>query len=304
MNLKNGNNNNFNFNIIKNLYIDIIISMSIFPSGNLISISKDKSIKIWDIELNLLQRIQEENLISDINIKDENNFIICTLCFIKIYFRNNNKFEIKDIIKNIVNSNFIKVKYFPEEKIFSSSIDNKIIIWEKTNNKYQNITTMNFSEYISFLLLEDIQILISSGYEKSIFWNIKTFEILFSIENFNPNYFYYYHNTICRIDKNKIIIVKGNDNIMKVISIPKKKIIKEIDNQFGCYGIYFIKDKSIFLTYGDSDIIKIYRNDNYKLIYMFEYKFEHFIKGFIKMKDNLILSYLDNGEILFWEIND
>jgi hypothetical protein len=37
---------------------------------------------------------------------------------------------------------------------------------------------------------------------------------------------------------------------------------------------------------------------------MFEYKFEHFIKGFIKMKDNLILSYLDNGEILFWEIND
>ena len=51
-------------------------------------------------------------------------------------------------------------------------------------------------------------------------------------------------------------------------------------------------------------IIKIYRNDNYKLIYMFEYKFEHFIKGFIKMKDNLILSYLDNGEILFWEIND
>jgi WD40 repeat protein len=102
--------------------------MSIFPSGNLISISKDKSIKIWDIELNLLQRIQEENLISDINIKDENNFIICTLCFIKIYFRNNNKFEIKDIIKNILNSNFIKVKYFPEEKIFSSSIDNKIII--------------------------------------------------------------------------------------------------------------------------------------------------------------------------------
>ena len=34
-----------------------ITSLSIFPSGNLISVSSDKSIKIFDINFNVLQNI-------------------------------------------------------------------------------------------------------------------------------------------------------------------------------------------------------------------------------------------------------
>ena len=55
-----------------------INSVSIFPSGNIISVSEDKSIKIHDIHLNELQNIENAHNDSIINVevKDENNFII------------------------------------------------------------------------------------------------------------------------------------------------------------------------------------------------------------------------------------
>ena len=57
-----------------------INSVSIFPSGNIISVSEDKSIKIYDIHLNELQTIENAHNDSIINveIKDENNFITCS----------------------------------------------------------------------------------------------------------------------------------------------------------------------------------------------------------------------------------
>ncbi len=49
---------------------------------------------------------------------------------------------------------------------------------------------------------------------------------------------------------------------MKIISISKKKIIKEINNTFQYWEIYLIKDKGIFLVRVVSKDIKIYRNHN------------------------------------------
>ena len=56
-----------------------ICSMNIFPSGNLISVSRDKSIKIYN-NLEIIQDIENAHN-SDINyieIIDENNFITCS----------------------------------------------------------------------------------------------------------------------------------------------------------------------------------------------------------------------------------
>ena len=297
---------NYQFKLIKklNIHNDIIISILIFPSGNLISLSNDKSIKIWDNQFNLLHCIEEENPISFIDIKNDNNYISCSTCFIKIWIKNNNKFEINEKILDVNNSNFIKIKYYLNDYIISSSCDKTIKILKNIYDKYQYITIIKFYELISFLLLEDTNILITSGYDKTTFWNMNTFEIIFTVENFKSDYFYYFKNSICKLDKDRIIIVKGNDYILKVISISKRKVIKQIDNQFGCYGVYLIKNKSIFLTYGDSDVIKIYKSDNYKLIYDIKYESENIIKGLIQFKNNLILSYLDSGEIQIWEIGE
>ena len=54
---------------------------------------------------------------------------------------------------------------------------------------------------------------------------------------------------------------------MKIISISKNEIIKEIDNIFQCFGIILIKEKKgIFLIGGRSKDKKIYRNDNCECI--------------------------------------
>ena len=57
-----------------------IFLMNIFPSGNLISVSRDKSIKIYNNNLEIIQDIENAHN-SDINyigIIDENNFITCS----------------------------------------------------------------------------------------------------------------------------------------------------------------------------------------------------------------------------------
>ena len=68
-----------NINSIKS-HNNFINSVSTFPSGNIISVSADKSIKIYDIHLNELQNIQKAHNegIAYVEIKDENNFITCS----------------------------------------------------------------------------------------------------------------------------------------------------------------------------------------------------------------------------------
>ena len=74
-----------------------ITSLSIFPSANLISVSSDKSIKIFDINLNVLQNIQNthDDWILYVDIKDENNIITCSFDKNIIIWINNNKNQFK-----------------------------------------------------------------------------------------------------------------------------------------------------------------------------------------------------------------
>ena len=81
-----------------NSYIN---SLSSFPSGNIISVSADKSIIIYDIHLNILQNIQNahDEGINYVEVKDENNFITCsTDKSMKLWINKENKFQINKII--------------------------------------------------------------------------------------------------------------------------------------------------------------------------------------------------------------
>ena len=87
-----------------NIENEWINSISKFPSGNIISVSSDQSIKIFENNtLNLLQHIENahNNSIVYTSVKDENNFVTCSSDKnIKTWIKKNNIFELNKIIEN------------------------------------------------------------------------------------------------------------------------------------------------------------------------------------------------------------
>ena len=273
---------------------DWINSISCFPSGNIITVSSDKSINIYDINLNILQNIKNahDDSIIYVEIKDENNFITCsTDKNIKLWIKNNNEFKMNKIIKNAHENQINKVIYCSNGNLISCSSDKTIKIWkENNNNNYDNIKTLNHSNYIcSLLLLEDKNILISSGIDGTKFWDLNDYNNINCIKYFKETWCGW-HGGLCKLDEDRIIVKTKGNNSLKVISISKKEIIKEINHPFESRVIYLIKDKGLFLVGGVSKDIMIYRNDNYECIQIIKDAHDDNIYDFIELKHGSIIS--------------
>jgi len=274
-----------------------INSISIFPSGNIVLIS-DKSIKILDLNFNILQYIQNahEKIITYIDIKDENNFITCSYNKeIKIWIKNKNKFIVN---QNLINAhyNYInQVKYYLNNKIISCSLDKTVKIWEENNNIFQLIISLfhSFSVF-SILILEDKNKLISSGLNGTIIWNLNNFELI----NIFKEVGCYYNNGLCRISEDKIIIVE--DKSLKIISLSEEKIIKNILIPFRCITICKNEEEGIFFIEDFNKNIKIYNNDNYECIKTIKSTHNFYFNGFIKLKNNSFVSFSNDGRIHIW----
>ena len=291
-----------NTNIIKS-HNNYINSISTFPLGNIISVSDDKSIKIYNIHFELLQNIENahNNGIIYVNIKDEKNFVSCSFD-IKTWINkgNNTKFEINKIIKNAHNDKIMKVIFYKNNFLISCSWDKTIKIWEENNtiNSYVNITILKDSNCLnSFLLLNDKNILISSGEDGTKCYTLNTFNIIFDVKKTWCGY----NNAICRINTDNIIVKGKGTNNLKIISIEEKKIIKQIKNDFQCNCIYVINDKSIFLIGGKSNVIKVFKIENFEFIFNIENSHFDDIKGFEELNDSSIISYSNDGIIKVWE---
>ena len=290
-----------------------ITSISTFISGNFISVSNDKTINIYNINLNIIQKIKNahNDYINYVDIKDENNFVTCSYDKnIKTWIKKGNEFILNQIINNAHDDSINKVLYFSNKKLISCSYDKTIKIWELTNqNTYQCITSLYDSNYIfSILLLEDKNILISSGVDGTKLYNLNNFEFIIYIKEaccLSPN-------SLKRIDEDRIIIGGGCIDIMKIISISEKKIINEIENEFYRYGICIIKEKGIFLTGGRGGIIRIYKINNYQCIQIIENAYGDFnnydiipiINGIIELKNRLIITYSNDNNLKIWEFKD
>ena len=61
-----------------------------------------------------------------------------------------------------------------------------------------------------------------------------------------------------------------------------------------------IVDKGIFLVGGRSKNIRIYRNDNYECIQEIKNAHNHWIRGFIELKDGSIASFSGDKTIKIW----
>ena len=277
-----------------------IRSMSIFPSGNLLSISGTNSIKIYDLNFNLLQNIIPKNRewICYSDIKDENNFLVSSDKNIVLYTKNEGKFTINKIIKTNHKNIVLKVSFLPNGNIISASVDNTIKIYEEKDDKeYQNvITIVNLKIIRSFMLLEDKKILVTSGDDGTKFWNYNNYEEIYSFNNVICGFW----NSIIRIDDNKILI--GGKSSFNIILLNKKKII-EIQNKFYCNGICYIKNKDILIVVGGIDI-KIYNNKNYQCLRSIQDISITSNNGVIQLKNGLIVTYTAIGIIKIWEIKN
>ena len=296
----------FNLKFTKSIELKSFInSMSTFPSGNIISVSTDKSIKIYDIHLNELQNIKNahNDSIIYVEIKNEKNFITCSEDkSIKSWIKKENQFRVNKIINNAHDDKIIKVIYCSNGDLISCSHDNSIKIWKEYNNGYKNIVTLNHLDVInSILYLEDKNILISSGLDGTKFWSLN------KNNYFNIKCIKYlektrceWNGTLCRLDKDTIISQGIRSDIIQIISILNFTIIKVINNPFQCTGIKLIKNKGIFLVGGWSKNIIIYSSDNYECIKNIKNAHTDLIIGFVELKDGTIISYSNDQLIQIW----
>ena len=305
--------NNNNINKLNNFYLkfidsinphdDIINLITYFPSGNIISISSDKSIKIYNNNFNIIQNIlnpRDSNIIY-LSIKDENNFATCSLNNkIKTWKKNTNEylFTLNKTINKAHDYLINQIKYCLNGNIISCSEDQTIKIWEENNyNEYQCITIlMNNISILSILLLEDKNILISSGDNGTKFWNLNNYEFIIYIKDAICKL----NKALKRIDKYRIIVGGNDDGIIKIISINERKIIKEIKNGFLCLTICVLENKQLFLTGGFSREIKIYKTNNYECIQIINEAHNDEIYGINKLKNHFIVSYGEDIKIKIW----
>ena len=279
-----------------------INSLSIFLSGNIISVL-DKSLIIYEYIFNS-KKTKNNDYINYIDIYDENNYVSFSdnqsiITWIK---NNNNEYSINKITIEAHSERINKVIYYSKEKLISCSDDGLIKIWEFNNDSYTNITTFNHTDIVnSLLLLEDNNILISSGYGL-IFWNLTTKKSFITFDNIETNS----SNSLERIDENRFIICDSSSKLI-IFSISNLKIIKTIEIDFFCDSVKSIQNKGIFLVGGmgynnnndNINNIYVYRSDNYELIQTIENAHNNRIMGFAEINYRLVISYsLD--ELKYW----
>ena len=286
-----------------NAHENIINSVKIFPSGKIISVSHDKSIKIYDNMFNIIQNIQNahDDFIINVNIINENNFITCSSDkSIRLWYKSNNEFKLKKILSNSHNDIIMKVINFSNGNLISCSKDKTVKIWVKINDNYQLTTVINHINKVhSILLLEDKNILVSSGKFGTNFYDINFYNCIFSFDETYCSF----PNALIRCYNDYIIVKKKIRNSLNVISISEKKIIREIYNIIDCFGITLIKNYNILLLGGKSKDIRIFNSKNGELVNIIKNAHENRIYGFVQLNDNLIASYSKDHTIKIWKFD-
>ena len=277
-----------------------IRAITSFPSGNLVSVSENATIMIFDKNLKVIDRIDDNDntKLLYVGVKDDNTFVTSGIGKkIKIYYKyTNEKFinykTIEEEYKDI-----FKVIFCPNGNIITCANDKEctINIWEEENNNFRKIQKLHHLDSVtSILLLEDKNMFVSCGLDKAMFWNLNDYKLNFEIENV----YCCLYDGLNRIDEDRIICGgKIGVYITKIISISQKKIIHEIDNNgIESYANITIKNKGIFLTGNNKSIINVYRWDNYEKLFSFDAN-QGIINSFSLLNDGTICVSSNNDGI-------
>ena len=277
---KNNLNNEIEKDNLKNIksfkaHNDQINLISIFPSGNLISISNDYSINIYTDTFELIQNIQNahDDWITYIDINE-------------------------DAHDHYIN----KVNYCYNGHLISCSWDKDIKIWELKNNEYICIRCLYHNYYIkTILVIEEQNILFSSGRDGTKIWllNMKNNLRNAKLINYLNDASCFHTNNLCRIGYDKVII--GKFRKLFIYSISEGKICIEIKLPEFCYSVKVFENKGVFLVGCKNDIL-IYKINNYECINVIKNAHLKIINGFVELKNGNIASFSDDGEIKIWSL--
>ena len=280
---------------------DRIPIMKKFPSGKLISISFN-TIKIWDNQLQLIYTINiKKNIyISDISIENENSFVICLennliqiynykdkewICVEEFNGRKNeikNKIIFSKITSNIYTSNYTGIIEIYEKKIF--------------NLKYQEVSILKHDYFLNaMLLIEDKNILISSGETCTIFWNIEIMKLIYEFTNVKC----YSKNAIERLNNDTVVI--GDYYKLFFLSLSKLQILKIIETNDKCIGISkinYLNHNYLVISCYNQEIILF---KNYEIIQNIQNAQNNIIYGLLQINDITLATY-SMWTIKLWKI--
>jgi WD40 repeat protein len=285
-----------------------IYKLAFFNSNKAVSVSKNLEIKIWDENFNCIQTIENAHseIINYVTIIDNNTFATCSADKSIRFWKNENNTNFNLFLskKNAHRKNIGKIIYSSKKKILiSCSLDKTVKIWKiMNNNDIQCITQLSDSNYVkSILLIEDDNILISSGFDGTRFWKIGTFECIYYNEKVEATFT---GDTITKINKNKFVFGGGVDGNIQILYFNKDKkqgkLLKEIYINFECFCVKNI-DKKYFLVGGWSYDILVFNSENYFCVQVINDAHSDNIKGFSLIQNNkYIVSYSYDGYINIW----
>ena len=270
--------------------------IGLFPSGKFVIASRN--LNIYDIEYNLLQEIYsgEKKDFHQIEIINENNFIVAYESSILFYTFSNNQFIYKESINTIGLDEVMKIIYTPD-KIYIAIISGEINIIEKNEEGEYEIKKRIYTETstYSILLCENHNLLLI-GEREGI-----------NLLNINDNY-----NKIClikspcigrnalqKIDNDNIITGGDFYRILFIVNIKNKQIISCIENETSTWAILVLND--YIFTGGLDRKIRIFKKNTLYLYKRIINQHTDEIKGFIKFKDGKIGSYALDGILNIFE---
>ena len=315
-NKKKFNKNNLNIKNISTLKIhkNSVNDIIFYTENNknyLISVSKDKTIKISDlIEMKIKMEINiHSNQINYINILKNKNLISCgddkKIIIFKLDLKNQ-KFFIIHQIKNAHNLGIIKViEIF--DKLLSISFDYQIFLWnfDRIKNEYFKCFFVKEKSFIyDILLLKQNEFVDCT--EK---FEINFYKIENSNENNNENSnennnkiikfhtinnieISFWHNILFKFNEKFLFV--GGINCIFIIDLNEYKYINLIENDFWIFSFCKLNEK-YFLT-GDLFNIKLWKFEHEKIWFQANKKIHNkSITKIIKINEKkLISSSIDN----------
>ena len=282
-------------------HLGSINHISVFPNGKFISVSDDRSIRLFDQDGLLITTLENahENPIQYISIKNNNEFITCSDDrSLKVWYLSNKNIQLYKEFPNAHIQAISCVIYTSLGNIVSCSIDKFIKI--RSGKNYERVTALVDTDSVAvFSLLEiDDDILISGGWEGIKFWDMKTRLKVISINNCSC----VNCDALARIDTDKIAVGGDKYGIIKIVSISKKVIIKEINNFNQCLALMGIFFKGLFAAGGEDSVIRLYNVESYECVKEIPRSHEGGINGFAKIKNGNLMSFGADGNIKIWTV--
>lgn len=285
-----------------NIHKNSVNDMIVYKEANenyLISVSKDKTLKITDLlEMRIIMEINDLHSaqINFINELKNKNLISCgddkKIVIFQIDLKSK-KHAIVHQITNAHNSGITKVVEIFDNKLLSISFDSQIIFWDfnRTKNVYFKSLFVTEKSFIyDILLLSQNEFVICTEKLEINFYKFNNNKID-KISTINNIEISFWHNILHKFNE-KILFV-GGINCIFIVDFVEYKYINLIESEFWIFSFCKLNE-SFFLT-GDLFHIKLWKFEHNKIWFQAQKKIHNkSVSKILINEKKLISSSFDN----------